>query len=117
LESADQLAIVDNVKNVNIIKTTLGELGYPNSSVKFVQAEYPLNFQRPIAAVVAPVDLPPWQPASVLGVPSKEARVVASEVKGEKVTPVLLNKEDFKNDPLIKKALEIFKGQIVEVRA
>ena len=24
--------------------------------------------------------------------------------------------EDFKNDPLIKKALEIFKGQIVEVR-
>jgi hypothetical protein len=24
--------------------------------------------------------------------------------------------EEFKNDPLIKKALEIFKGQIVEVR-
>ena len=28
-----------------------------------------------------------------------------------------LSKEDFKNDPLIKKALEIFKGTIVEVRA
>ena len=27
------------------------------------------------------------------------------------------SKEDFKNDPLIKKALEIFKGTIVEVRA
>ena len=27
------------------------------------------------------------------------------------------NKDDFKNDPLIQKALEIFKGQIVEVRA
>jgi hypothetical protein len=27
------------------------------------------------------------------------------------------SKDDFKNDPLIKKALEIFKGQIVEVRA
>jgi hypothetical protein len=27
------------------------------------------------------------------------------------------NKDDFKNDPLIKKALEIFKGTIVEVRA
>ena len=25
--------------------------------------------------------------------------------------------EDFKNDPLIKRALEIFKGTIVEVRA
>lgn len=117
LESADQLAIVDNVKNVNIIKTTLGELGYPNSSVKFVQAECPPNFQRPISTVVTPIDLPPWQAASVLGVPPKEARVVASEVKKEKVIPVLLNKEDFKNDPLIKKALEIFKGQIVEVRA
>ena len=27
------------------------------------------------------------------------------------------SKEDFKNDPLIKQALEIFKGQIVEIRA
>jgi hypothetical protein len=27
------------------------------------------------------------------------------------------SKEDFKNDPLIQKALEIFKGTIVEVRA
>jgi hypothetical protein len=25
-------------------------------------------------------------------------------------------KDDFKNDPLIKQALEIFKGQIIEVR-
>jgi hypothetical protein len=35
----------------------------------------------------------------------------------EKPAPVSLNKDDFKNDPLIQKALEIFKGQIVEVRA
>jgi len=27
-----------------------------------------------------------------------------------------MTKEDFKNDPLIQKALEIFKGQIVDVR-
>ena len=31
--------------------------------------------------------------------------------------PVILNKEDFQNDPLIKKALELFKGEIIEVRA
>jgi hypothetical protein len=30
---------------------------------------------------------------------------------------VPFNKEDFKNDPLIQKALEVFKGTIVEVRA
>jgi hypothetical protein len=28
-----------------------------------------------------------------------------------------MTKDDFKNDPLIKQALEIFKGQIVEIRA
>ena len=28
-----------------------------------------------------------------------------------------LDKDQFKNDPLIQKALEIFKGQIVDVRA
>jgi len=30
---------------------------------------------------------------------------------------VNLTAQDFKNDPLIQKALEIFKGQIVEIRA
>jgi len=31
--------------------------------------------------------------------------------------PPPITKEDFKNDPLVKQALEIFKGTIVEVRA
>ena len=35
----------------------------------------------------------------------------------EKLAAIPFNKDDFKNDPLIQKALEIFKGQIVEVRA
>jgi hypothetical protein len=35
----------------------------------------------------------------------------------EKLAPVAFNKDDFKKDPLIQRALEIFKGQIVEVRA
>jgi hypothetical protein len=35
----------------------------------------------------------------------------------EKLAPIPFDKDDFKNDPLIQKALEIFKGQIVEVRA
>jgi hypothetical protein len=35
----------------------------------------------------------------------------------DKLAPIPFNKDDFKNDPLIQKALEIFKGQIVEVRA
>ena len=35
----------------------------------------------------------------------------------DKLASIPFNKDDFKNDPLIQKALEIFKGQIVEVRA
>ena len=31
--------------------------------------------------------------------------------------PRKFSKDDFKNDPLIQKALEMFKGQIVEVRS
>jgi hypothetical protein len=31
--------------------------------------------------------------------------------------PASSSKDDFKNDPLIQKALEVFKGQIVEVRS
>ncbi len=30
--------------------------------------------------------------------------------------PTLLTKEDFKNDPLIQKALEVFKGEIVGIQ-
>jgi hypothetical protein len=41
----------------------------------------------------------------------------ATPVAKEKPVSVAFNKNDFKNDPLIQKALEIFKGQIVEVRA
>ena len=34
-----------------------------------------------------------------------------------KSAPVAFSQDDFKNDPLIQKALEVFKGRIVEVRA
>ena len=42
------------------------------------------------------------------------ARTPSAPVKGAE--PVKKSLDEFKNDPLIKKALEIFKGTIVEVR-
>jgi hypothetical protein len=48
--------------------------------------------------------------------PSKPTPASAQPAK-EKSASVPFNKDDFKNDPLIQKALEVFKGQIVEVRA
>jgi len=38
------------------------------------------------------------------------------EAKPKPAAPILLNKEEFLNDPLIRQALEVFKGRILEVR-
>ena len=45
------------------------------------------------------------------------AAPAAPPVKKEKVQPIILDPTEFKNDPLIQKALEIFKGTIIEVRS
>jgi hypothetical protein len=47
------------------------------------------------------------QPASAAGDASRRARPAPGPV----------NMEDFKNDPLIQRALEMFKGQIVGARS
>ena len=58
------------------------------------------------------------QPKAPVPPPSKPTSASASpQPAKEKSASVPFNKDDFKNDPLIQKALEIFKGQIVEVRA
>ena len=41
----------------------------------------------------------------------------AAAAKKDKPATASFNAEEFKNDPLIQKALEVFKGRIVEVRA
>jgi DNA polymerase-3 subunit gamma/tau len=112
-EFEDHLTLVDNPRNHTLLQTKLVELGYPNAQIKFVKAEAPLRppqLQTQSAAVVAPAPANP--------VPPKASSTVASTGPAkEKLSSVPFNKEDFKNDPLIQKALEIFKGQIVEVRA
>ena len=110
-EFADHLELVDNTKNRTLIQTKLKELGCGEARVKFVKSEAPANRAAagvPAAsapALSAPAARPPAQPASAA--PSSKGRPEA----------VPFNKEEFKSDPLIQKALEIFKGQIVDVRA
>jgi len=111
-EFGDQLGLVDNARNHTLLQTKLAELGHPNSQIKFVKAEAP--------AGRVPAALPPppaaSAPVSQASVPASSPKPVTSAAK-EKASSVPFNKEGFKNDPLIQKALEIFKGQIVEVRA
>ncbi len=70
------------------------------------------------AAKTAPAKAPAPKPSK----PIKAATTAKDAVPGTPEEPkaakpalVQLNKDEFKNDPLIKQALEIFKGQIVEV--
>ncbi len=100
-EFADHLHLVDNSKNRALVQTKLAELGHPHAQVKFIKADAP-----PRQTTAAPTPPPP---PAVKPVPADEPPKPASAATSPK-------KDDFKNDPLIQKALEVFKGQIVEVR-
>ncbi|MEW6161599.1 MAG: DNA polymerase III subunit gamma/tau, partial [Verrucomicrobiota bacterium] len=116
-EFADHLGLVDNSKNRTLIQTKLRELGYGELQVKFIQAEAPV---RTVALAETAPGREPYPPAasstSTPAAPSA-APVQAVRKEKEKASSTSVSKDDFKNDPLIKQALEIFKGQIVEVRA
>ncbi|MGH7967195.1 MAG: DNA polymerase III subunit gamma/tau [Limisphaerales bacterium] len=116
-EFEDHIALVDNPRNQGVLQTKLAEFGHPNSHVKFVKAEAPAG--RPVlpaevleAAPVAATPLPA-QPAN----PVRSRAAAPAAPAKEKPASVPFNKDQFKDDPLIQKALEIFKGQIVQVRA
>jgi hypothetical protein len=96
-EDAGQVHLVD-ADALNFLRGKLADLGQPNTDLKFVVAEE--------EQAVAP---PPPKPVAMAA--------PAVQPKPEKPAPQKLNVEDFKNDPLIQKALEIFRGHIVEVRA
>jgi DNA polymerase-3 subunit gamma/tau len=113
-EFADHLGLVDNSRNHTLLATKLGELGHPNAMIKFIQAETPAGWERLSAAPVSTPAPVAAAPAKTAARPAAPAPAPASE---KKLVPVAFNKEEFKNDPLIKKALEVFKGTIVEVRA
>jgi DNA polymerase III subunit gamma/tau len=116
-EFADHLGLVDNLKNRALIQTKLRELGYGELQVKFIQAEAPV---RTVALAETAPGREPYPPAaSSTATPAAPAAAPVQAVRKEKekASSTSVSKDDFKNDPLIKQALEIFKGQIVEVRA
>jgi DNA polymerase-3 subunit gamma/tau len=120
-EFEDHLSLVDNPRNHALLQTKLAELGHPNTQIKFVKAEPTAEFRAGLTtpALSAPsVSLQREETKTGGGTPlAKTSTTAAATPTKEKPAPVTFNKEAFKSDPLIQKALEIFKGQIVEVRA
>jgi DNA polymerase-3 subunit gamma/tau len=121
-EFADYLGLVDNSRNHTLLATKLAELGHHNAMIKFVKAEAPAGWE---SMVPVPAPAPSAAERRAPSRPETTVTQRAEPVPGtptappveKKPAPTAFNKEDFKNDPLIKKALEIFKGTIVEVRA
>ena len=103
-EFADQFDLVNNTRTQTLLQTKLTELGHANTQVKFIKAESTVpRAAAPPAEVKAEAPVRP-KPAPTASAP------------GNKPMPAPLDAGEFKKDPLILKALEIFKGQIVEVR-
>ncbi|MCD6051001.1 MAG: dnaX, partial [Verrucomicrobia bacterium] len=106
------LSLVDNSKNHALIQTKLKELGQGEARVKFIESVEPETWQRRMVPILGTPEVAKAAPASSNGGPAAK-----TEEKKPKASVEPVRIEDFKNDPLIKKALEIFKGQIVDVRA
>ncbi len=115
-EFADHIGMVDNAKNHALIATKLSELGLPGAQVKIVKDTRPQDFAAPAPVVAEPE--PPLVPltASLPTLTPTVAAPAKPAAPAPAPKPLQLDHAEFKNDPLIKKALEIFKGRIVEVR-
>ena len=75
--------------------------------VKFIKAERPEGWSG------APASIPAGGATTPSPVPSGGSARSPEPAR----EPAATRLDEFKNDPLIQKALEIFRGQIVEVRA
>src|SRR5262249_35443333 len=102
-EFADHIGLVDNARNHTLLQTKLAELGHARAQFKFIKAEAPI---RPLAPAVdaAPAAVPAPDAAVSAALPLPKPLPVSPRPK-EKLTSVPFNKDDFKNDPLIQKAL------------
>lgn len=118
-EFADHIDLVNNAKTNGVLQAKLTEFGHPHTQIKFIKAETPTGWAAArataqSAAQATPVTL---TPSSAPTTRVTGATAPTAPAKREKPVPMTLNAEDFKNDPLIQKALEVFKGRIIEVRS
>lgn len=101
-EFSDQMELADNPKFNQTLQKALEKLGHSDIDVKFVKAERPSEWVETPTTVEAP-----------------DGQEIDAPIAAQKPKPSEgpIDMEEFKNDPLIKKALEVFKGQIVDVKS
>ena len=98
------MELADNPKFHQTLRQSMEKLGHRDIEVKFVQAERPVG----------------WDGSpSLVEIEAPAGQEVAAPDESPKPKPQEgpLDMEEFKKDPLIQKAVEVFKGQIVDVRS
>ncbi len=111
-----QRAMAESERTRKTVESKLAELGRPGT-VKFVRIAEPAGGVASLAPVSAARPLSGGS-AGGTGAPATGASAAASaasRAKPEKVVPLKISDAEFKNDPLIKEALELFKAQRVDV--
>ncbi len=98
----EHVGLVDNKANHDMLAEQLAALGHPNAQFRFTSEPPPGG--RPPAPEPEPVE---EKPVVTCANPEKAKRAPQ---------PEQLDPEEFKNDTLIQKALELFRGRIVKVR-
>ena len=107
--AASDMTLADNPVTHKSLRAKLAELGLPNAQVKFAVAQPPADWTPP----ASPISVAPIPAGAVKPVPTNRPAATPAQVLPP---PPALTKDDFKNDPLIQKALEVFKGEIVDFK-
>ena len=116
-EFEDHIGLVDNARNHTLLQTKLARTRPSERADQVHQG------RGARAAAATPADRQHRRarsdqtPRAKAGARCRQSAAAPAAPAKEKLASVPFSKDDFKNDPLIQKALEIFKGQIVEVRA
>lgn len=109
--SAQFIPLVDTPSHRELMQAALRARGWREPRLKFVPAEPPES-----AALAAPSPAPAPAAAPAERAPEPAAAEPAPPANGNTASAAV-DPEKFKDDPLIKQALEIFKGRIARVIA
>ena len=110
---SSQIALSNTPKNIKAIQAALKEQGFAKISVEFVEEPHPSGKAPAMPELEEP--RPRTRSTSKKRASGPDENQADSD-EPIPVQPIKLDPEEFRNDPLIQEALEIFKGQIVEVR-
>ena len=102
-------AYLDTPRNMATLQAALQRVAGGRVSLRFVVSERLAGPESSHPSVASPA-----APREVTRPATSETKSV--DARPKPVAPILLDKEEFLNDPLIRQALDVFKGRILEVR-